>query len=92
MSGGRGFYGAQHRRTRQQWQAVVAAGVVRCMRCSELIQPGQPWHLDHQDHDRTAPPAPSHAHCNTSAGGKINRKPLADLAATAANGTTSRKW
>lgn len=60
-------YDARHDRTR----ARVARTVIGtpCARCGQPIQAGDAWHLDHND-DRTGYIGPSHARCNTSAGGK----------------------
>ena len=61
----RGYTNA-HVARRQQLEPLVATGqVIRC-RCNELIQPGQPWHLDHRD-DRRGYLGPSHATCNLRA-------------------------
>lgn len=59
-------YGTAHQRLRGQWSLLVAAGSVACARCSELIRPGQPWHLDHSD-DRRSYLGPSHEACNVAA-------------------------
>jgi len=37
-----------------------AGEVFRCWRCGELIRPGQPWHLGHDDYDRTKYRGPEH--------------------------------
>ena len=57
-------YGPDHRRLRQQLAPIVAAGQAICARCGKRIQPGQPWDLDHSDHDRRRYIGPSHAACN----------------------------
>ena len=43
-------YGHRHQQARARVARVVAAGAARCARCGEWIQPGAPWHLDHDDH------------------------------------------
>lgn len=58
-----GRYGRQHRAARQAWAPAVAAGVVACTRCHELIQPHDVWHLDHAGERY----APAHAACNIGA-------------------------
>ena len=63
-------YGAVHVRKRNEWAPKVATGKVPCFRCGHLIIPGQEWHLDHADHDRSLYQGPSHALCNVSAGGQ----------------------
>jgi hypothetical protein len=51
----------------------VEAGVAYCVRCRTLIVPGTEWHLDHND-DGHGWLGPSHAGCNTSAGGRLGRQ------------------
>jgi hypothetical protein len=53
-------YGADHRALRAAWQPLVEAGQVLCWRCGELIQPGEPWDLGHDDLDRSAYRGPEH--------------------------------
>ncbi len=58
-------YGTGHRATRSAWQPLVDAGLVTCWRCSQPIQPGQPWDLGHRDGSRRDQYAgPEHAGCN----------------------------
>jgi hypothetical protein len=38
---------------RKALQRVVAAGEANCARCGFPIVPGEPWDLDHEDHDRS---------------------------------------
>ena len=45
---------------------MVAAGLVNCARCGELIEPGTPWDLGHAD-DGLDYNGPEHAYCNRSA-------------------------
>jgi hypothetical protein len=63
-------YGAQHQRTRTTLDIRVQAGLINCARCGQRIKQGEPWHLDHDDTDRGKYLGPSHAFCNTSAGGR----------------------
>lgn len=65
----RGYTGT-HDRLRADWAPRVAAGVVRCWRCNQIIAPGSPWDLGHDDDDRAIHRGPEHAHCNRSAGGR----------------------
>ena len=58
---------ALHRRTRKEFAPLVAAGVVNCARCGELIEPGTPWDLGHDDRDPRFYSGPEHASCNRSA-------------------------
>ena len=61
----RGYTNA-HVARRRQLEPLVATGQASCCRCGQLIQPGQPWHLDHRD-DRSGYLGPSHASCNLRA-------------------------
>ena len=36
---------ASHRRIRKEFSPLVAAGLVNCVRCGDLIEPGTPWDL-----------------------------------------------
>ena len=58
-------YGYAHQSLRQQWDGVVATGVVPCARCGDVIR--GPWHLDHME-DGTS--RPSHPHCNVIEGNR----------------------
>jgi hypothetical protein len=59
-------YGTAHQKQRQAWAPLVNAGLVNCWRCNQLIQPGQPWDLGHDDQDRTIHRGPECRHCNRS--------------------------
>ena len=63
-------YDAKHQRTRAALAPTVAAGQAMCVRCHQWIKPGQAWHLDHDDHDRTKYKGPAHALCNIRAGAR----------------------
>jgi hypothetical protein len=64
-------YDATHRRTRQQWAPIVAAGRVVCWRCGDLIGAAEAWDLGHDDTDRAVTRGPEHANrCNRAAGGR----------------------
>jgi hypothetical protein len=56
-------YGYDHRSLRRRLAPAVAAGVVECARCGELIEPGEPWDLDHSDDGRNYR-GPAHRECN----------------------------
>jgi hypothetical protein len=62
-------YGAEHRRVREQWRPIVAAGLAECVRCHELIDPDEPFDLDHDDTDPTKTTwlGPAHVSCNRAA-------------------------
>jgi hypothetical protein len=69
----RGYTNA-HVARRRQLEPLVATGQTHCSRCGELIEPGQPWHLDHRD-DRQGYLGPAHATCNLRAAAeKTNSK------------------
>jgi hypothetical protein len=53
-------YGHNHQQLRKWWRPRVDAGLVDCWRCGQPIQPGQPWDLGHDDHDRTQYHGPEH--------------------------------
>ena len=56
-----------HKRTRMQLAPLVAAGLAYCARCEELIEPGTPWDLGHDDRFPEYHSGPEHAGCNRSA-------------------------
>jgi hypothetical protein len=47
----------------------VAAGIVRCSRCGELIEVGAAWDLGHVDDDRSRYSGPEHRACNRATNG-----------------------
>lgn len=63
-------YGTAHINVRKALAPAVEAGRMTCARCQQPIQPGEQWHLDHDDNNRTKYIGPSHKHCNLSAAGK----------------------
>jgi len=56
-------YGVVHQARRKALAPLVAAGEMLCARCGLVIEPGEPWDLDHSD-DRLTYLGPSHARCN----------------------------
>jgi len=62
-------YGSRHRRMREILAIEVELGIVACAKCGELIEPGTPFHLGHND-DRTAWTGAEHAACNLRDAGK----------------------
>jgi len=69
-------YGAAHKRERERWSRIIAAGGATCVRCGQPIAPGEPWHLDHADvpgaHQFGWYLGPAHKRCNINAGKKSN--------------------
>jgi len=65
-------YGAEHQALRRQWAPQVAAGVVCCWRCGELILGA--WDLGHEDADRTRYAGPEHRRCNRATSGRRARR------------------
>ena len=63
-------YDQGHQKLRARWKRRIEFGLVQCSRCELVIQPGDDWHLDHDDEDRRRYRGPSHAACNMSAGGR----------------------
>lgn len=72
-------YGAQHQRLRRLWSIKVAAGLVSCARCGELIKAGTPWDLGHVDGtDKREYQGPEHRHCNRQAGAQLRNAKAVD--------------
>jgi hypothetical protein len=66
-------YGGDHRQLRDQWAPRVAIGTVRCARpdCGQLIQPGEPWDLGHDE--RRNYRGPEHRSCIRATRGPLRR-------------------
>lgn len=77
-------YGNAHKKRREQYKTLVAAGKAICWRCDEPIDPNGPWDLGHDDHDRTQYRGPEHVTCNR---GAPNRGTTTERAVD-----TSRPW
>ena len=60
-------YNGPHKATRTRLDPVVKTGTVTCVRCGELIEPGEEWQLDHKD-DGPGWLGPAHVKCNARAG------------------------
>lgn len=68
-------YGAEHRAQRAIHQQRIDSGqLVLCWRCGSPIRPGDPWHLGHDDDNRTITRGPECAACNLSAAGQASHR------------------
>lgn len=65
-------YGAKHQALRKKWQAIVDRGEAYCWRCGCWLEPGQPFDLGHDDHDRTVYRGPECVPCNRATKGRNN--------------------
>jgi DNA-directed RNA polymerase subunit RPC12/RpoP len=63
-------YGHTHQLKRAEYQKVVDAGAGECWRCGKPVNPGDVWHLGHDDIDRNKYRGIECPQCNTKAGGK----------------------
>ena len=70
-------YDRQHELLREQWRPEVTAGLVDCWRCEQRIKAGEPWHLGHDDNDRTRYRGPEHVDCNCATAGRVGGTPRA---------------
>lgn len=66
-------YGSDHRKLRADVKAQVDAGHAYCWRpnCRRWLDPAKPWHLGHDDYDRTIYRGPECVRCNTSHAAKL---------------------
>jgi hypothetical protein len=78
-------YTNAHVARRRQLEPLVATGQVACCRCDQLIEPGQPWHLDHRD-DRRGYLGAAHAVCNLRAAAHKRNSMRKDTAADLVTG------
>jgi hypothetical protein len=63
-------YGAVHQKLRAQAKALVDSGGAVCWRCGIAINPGEPFDLGHDDHDRGTYRGPEHRRCNRATNGR----------------------
>lgn len=47
------YNSAAHKAARKAGADLVASGRAHCWRCARHIPPGTPWHVGHDDHDRS---------------------------------------
>ena len=91
----RGGWGKNHQRRRAALVPYVNTGKATCCRCNEPIDPGDDWHLDHND-ARDGYLGVSHATCNLRDGanktnGKRRPAPTSSSPTSGHNaGTTTR--
>lgn len=64
-------YGSVHQKLRKQWAQKVKDGIVACVRCGNIIFPGEPWDLGHDDQDRSQYAGPEHRRCNRATAGRL---------------------
>lgn len=64
---GTAVYGSDHQKLRKQWDEVVQRGEASCWRCGRWLPPGLPWHLGHDDYDRSVYRGPECPPCNLRA-------------------------
>lgn len=84
-------YDGRHKKLRNHYAIIVAAGQATCWRCQQPIRANEPWDLGHDDNDRSQYRGPEHANrCNRAAAG---RKAAANRAATKrGDADTTRNW
>ena len=84
-------YGYQYQKLRKA--LLPGAYGTPCVRCGELMLPGQKLHLDHDDWDRTLLRGFAHAACNIRAAAKKARaKQIAAKMATTRAGKPVHRW
>ena len=66
-------YGYGHQKMRRKYASLVASGRALCSRCGELIEPGTPWDLDH-DNSRLFYLGPSHVRCNRATNVRVTSR------------------
>jgi hypothetical protein len=84
-------YDRRHEAERRRWAPQVDAGLVDCWRCGGHLEPGRPWHLGHDDVDRTVWRGPEHVTCNLRAGGR-NGAMVSNASRQRKTVRTSRNW
>lgn len=67
-------YGKQFQSDRKAWVRIIAQGGVTCWRCYKPLLPGQPFHLGHDDEDRSIIRGPECPPCNLRAAGKASHR------------------
>jgi len=60
-------YDGRHRKLRAMLEPMVLAGLAKCARCGELIDPDGPWDLGHDDVYPELHSGPEHPRCNRAA-------------------------
>lgn len=55
----------EYRKAKAAARVVVDAGLASCWRCGHWLAPGGPWHLGHDDHDRSIIRGPECVTCSS---------------------------
>ena len=85
------YASSEHRAARKAIQAKLDAGTfIACCRCQRRIT--GPFHLDHDDHDRTRYRGPSHPACNLKAAGIKGAATVNAPRRKVIRTRTSRRW
>lgn len=80
-------YGRDHKLKRAEYQKAVDAGVGECWRCGKAVEPGDEWHLGHDDVDREVWRGIECPPCNLEHGGRKGA-----LVTNTARAMTTREW
>lgn len=59
-----------YKRARAAAKRTVDAGEGYCWRCGKHLPPGLPWHLGHNDYDRSIIEGPECVRCNLTTAGR----------------------
>lgn len=63
----RQYNSREYRTAKAAGQRHVNTGHARCWRCHTPLHPGEPWHLGHDDHNRSIIRGPECVDCNLHA-------------------------
>lgn len=86
-------YGYEHIKLRRKYaEELHRVGFTHCWRCGEIIYDGQPWHLGHDDWDRSKYRGPEHAKCNTAAAARKTNMIRRGRALEQSTRRKSRRW
>lgn len=86
-------YGAEHVHLRRKYlDELNRVGQLHCWRCGGVILPDMPWHLGHDDWDRSKYRGPEHAKCNTAAAARKTNMIRRGRALEQSTRRKSRRW